>query len=201
MQTTLSRLMEQDLGRLGQWARELGYRLSGAAPQELRQLRAELASLRDAPELARPEGDFVRGMLFAMAEVCASYTAEVLAREERRDLAGFGQEKPLHAAILQKIFSGVTRPSDLAAGLGKAPAQVSRALSQLRDLGLLELVSAVPTVDQRQRFHRLTTEGLRILSAQGWPSKPGEPRLEEARAPESVAAEPSRGVPAYAHQK
>jgi CRP-like cAMP-binding protein len=167
---------EQDPGKLGQWTRELGYGLARTTVEELRQTRAELASLRDDPALDGPQHDFLRGVLFAMAEVCASYSAEIQAAEERRQLAAFGREKPLHGALLQKIFAGVTRPTDLAASLGKDSAQVSRALAELRALGLVELVSPGPAGDQRQRFHRLTTEGLRILSAQGWPASPGQPK-------------------------
>lgn len=174
-----------DLPTLGQLARELGYLLPKASVSELRELRAELAAARDRPDLARPEKALVKGVLFAMVEVCASFEAEVEAGQERQQRAAFGQEKPLYNALLHKIFAGVTRPSDLAASLGKDAAQISRALNDLRRSGLLELVTPRLTSDQRQRFHRLTTEGLRILSAQGWQASPGEPKPAELRPFES----------------
>ncbi|HSN88786.1 MAG TPA: hypothetical protein VL025_18625 [Thermoanaerobaculia bacterium] len=164
-----------DEAELGQIVRELGYRLPKAAPRELRELRAEVATLRDRPEMERPERAFVRGALFAMAELCASYETEIEAREERERHSSFGVERPLHNALLVKVFAGMTRPTDLAEVLGKDKGQISRALNELRTAGLLELVSPGPIGDQRQRLYRVTTEGLRILSAQGWQANPGKP--------------------------
>lgn len=167
------------LAKLGRFARELGYLLPTAAVQDLRELRAELAASRDRLGEPREEKSFIKGVLFGMIEVCASYAAEIQAHAERRQLVAMAEEKPLHSALLRKLFEGLTRPSDLASALGKDPAQISRALGELRKTGLIELVSPDPTRDQRQRFHRLTTEGLRLVSAQGWPSSPGEPKPSE----------------------
>lgn len=164
-----------DEAELGQIVRELGYRLPAAVPRELRELRAEVAELRDHPTMERPERAFVRGALFAMAELCASYEAEIEARGERERRSLFGVERPLHNALLLKVFAGMTRPTDLAQALGKDKGQISRALNELRTAGLLELVSPGPIGDQRQRLYRVTAEGLRILSAQGWQAAPGKP--------------------------
>ncbi len=161
---------------LGQLVRELGYSLPRASSQDLRLFRAEVAAARDHPELDRPEEAFTQGALFAMAEVCASYEAEVQAEEDRRQRAAFSVEKPLDNGLLHKIFEGMTSPGDLAEALGKDPGQISRALNGLRAAGLIELVQPGPAGDQRRRFYRLTTEGLRILSAQSWQTSPGKPK-------------------------
>lgn len=161
---------------LGQFVRELGYFLPRASAQELRAFRAEVATARDHPEIDRPEEAFTQGALFAMAEVCASYEAEIQAEEGRRQRAAFGIEKPLHNTLLHKIFEGMTSPSELTATLGKDAGQISRALNELRATGVIELMPTSPVGDQRRRAYRLTTEGLRILSSQGWPVLPGEPK-------------------------
>lgn len=173
LQSLLEAMPEE--AELGQIVRELGYRIPAAAPRELRELRAEIAAIRDHPEIERPEKAFVRGALFAMAELCASYEAEIEALGERERRSSFAVERPLHNALLVKVFAGMTRPTDLAEALGKDKGQISRVLNELRTAGLLDLVSPGPLGDQRQRLYRVTTEGLRILSAQGWQAAPGKP--------------------------
>jgi DNA-binding transcriptional ArsR family regulator len=161
---------------LGQFVRELGYLLPKARLRDLRAFRAEVATVRDHPKIDRPEEAFTQGALFAMAEICASYEAEIQAEEDRRQRAAFSIEKPLDNAVLHKIFEGVTNPGKLAEVLGKDGAQISRSLNDLRATGLIEVVPPSPVGDQRRRFYRLTTEGLQILSSQGWQASPGEPK-------------------------
>jgi DNA-binding transcriptional ArsR family regulator len=177
-QSDLHHLVRETPNRveLGQIARELGYFLPRASLPELRSYRAEVAEVRDHPEMERPEKAFVQGVLFTMGEVCASYESEIQAEAERRQTAAYGAEKPLHNALLHRIFAGTTSPSDLAEALGKDHGQISRALTELRSAGLIELVTPSRLGDQRKRFYRLTTEGLRILGAQGWQASPGEPK-------------------------
>ena len=105
-------LAAQDPAELAQMAREFGYGLIRATPEDLRLWRAKIAATRDDPRLADPELDFVRGVVFALCEVAAAYGSEMEAIRERGALVAAGSAKPIHLDVLRTLNESPARPSD-----------------------------------------------------------------------------------------
>ncbi|HEX4964368.1 MAG TPA: winged helix DNA-binding protein [Thermoanaerobaculia bacterium] len=172
-----------NLTELGRLARDLGHALSSATLQELRELRAESAAVREDLEDQTAGAVFAKGLLSGLVEITAAYEAELQAAMEQAELRRFaGQE--VHLGILRHLQEGPRLPRDLTRAITTSDAQTSRALRELRALGLVDLMAPGTLGDRRTRPHRLTPEGRALLQAIG------EERRREDSAIESVR--PSR---------
>lgn len=153
-----------DLTELGRLARDLGHSLSSATLQELREFRAASAAVRDDLEGQATGAAFTKGLLFGLVEMAAAYEAEFQAVTERAELRSFiGQE--VHFGLLRALEDGPRLPRELARSIATSDAQVSRALRDLRALGLIDLIAPGALSDQRTKPHRLTPEGRALLQA------------------------------------
>ncbi|HEY0511157.1 MAG TPA: hypothetical protein VGH73_04595 [Thermoanaerobaculia bacterium] len=151
-----------DLTELGRLARDLGHSLPSATFQELRELRAESASVRDGLEGQDTKTAFTKGLLFGLVEIVTAYEAELQAVTEREELRSFISQE-FHFGLLRELGDCPRLPRDLVRALATSDAQVSRALRELRALGLVDLMAPGVLCDQRTRPHRLTPEGRALL--------------------------------------
>jgi predicted RNA-binding protein with RPS1 domain/DNA-binding HxlR family transcriptional regulator len=151
-----------NLTELGRLARDLGHSLPSATPQEMREFRAEAAAVQDDLEDLTSGAELAKGLLFGLIELVAAFEAEIQAVTEREEVRRFiGQE--VHLGVVRQLANGPRLPRDLARALATSDAQISRALRDLRALGLVDLFAPAALGDQRTRPHRLTPEG-RALS-------------------------------------
>jgi predicted RNA-binding protein with RPS1 domain len=151
-----------DLTELGRLTRDVGHALPSATLQELRELRAEVAAVRDGLEGQDTGAAFVSGLLFGLVEVAVAYEAELQAVTEREELRSLISEG-IHLGLLRELGDGPRLPRELVRALATSDAQVSRALRDLRALGLVDLMAPGALGDQRTRPHRLTPEGRAFL--------------------------------------
>jgi DNA-binding MarR family transcriptional regulator len=147
-----------DLTELGRLARDLGHALPSATLQELREFRAESAAVRDGLEGQAAGAAFTGGLLFGLVEMAAAYEAELQAVTEREELRSFISQE-IHFGLLRELGDGPRLPRELSRAIATSDAQVSRALRDLRALGLVDLMAPGALGDQRTRPHRLTPEG------------------------------------------
>ena len=158
----------EDHEELGRLARDLGHSLPAAPLQVLREFRAMVASLREEWPEQDPGTAFARGVLFGLCEIAAAYDSEIRQVREKDELKTFVHQE-VNSALLRALVAGASLPGKLARTLGKSDAQVSRALRELRAVGLVEVFSPEDTLlDQRSRPHRLTAEGRSWTQAMGW---------------------------------
>jgi len=152
-----------DLTELGRLARDLGHSLPTATLQELREFRAQAAGARDDLD---DQAAFAKGLLVGLVEMITAYDAQIQAVGEREQLRRFvGQE--VHFGVLRQLRDGPRLPGDLALAISTNPAQISRALRDLRALGLVDLMAPAALGDQRTKPHRLTPEGRALLQVLG----------------------------------
>lgn len=151
-----------DLTELGRLARDVGHALPSATLQELRELRAEAAAVRDGLEGQDTGAAFTKGLLFGLVEMAVAYEAGLQAVTEREELRSFVSQE-VHRGLLRELEDGPRLPRELVRALATSDAQVSRALRDLRALGLVDLMAPGALGDQRTRPHRLTPEGRVLL--------------------------------------
>lgn len=166
---------------LGRIARQLGYMLVNAPLQAVRDFRAEAAEARDLPERDRLEKAFEKGVLFALCEVAAGFDAELREKQERQQLTAWAGDRPLHGALLLNLQGNASYPKDLAARVERDFGQVSRALKDLVQAGLVERMETGREGDQRKRPYRLTQEGLRLVIVSRLTSEQSSKAMKPAR--------------------
>lgn len=153
---------------LGRLARDLGHSLPSATLQELRELRAECATAQDSLDDHASVAAFAKGLLYGLVELTVAYEAEIQSVVEREELRRFISQG-LTLRILRELESGPRPPRELVRVLSTSDAQISRALKDLRAVGLVDLIAPAALDDQRVRPHRLTSEGrifLKTLQAE-----------------------------------
>jgi predicted RNA-binding protein with RPS1 domain/DNA-binding HxlR family transcriptional regulator len=166
------KVLEEDpsnLAELGRLARDFGHSLPLATLQELRELRAECAAIRDGLDDQTPGVAFAKGLLHGLVEMAVAYDAESQSIAEREELRRFiGQGLSLR--VLRELEEGPRLPRELVRVLSTSDAQISRALRDLRAVGLVDLMATAALEDQRTRPHRLTPEGRVFLKT--FPAEP-----------------------------
>ena len=170
-----------DLTELGRLARDLGHSLSAATLQELRELRAEASAVRDDLDDQVSGAAFAKGLLFGLIEMAAAYEAELQGVAEREELRRFIRRE-VHSGVLRQLGTGPRLPRDLVRALSTSDAQVSRALRDLRALGLVDLLAPGALGDQRTRPHRLTPEGRALLQSLNDPGSGQDAAWESRKA-------------------
>jgi DNA-binding MarR family transcriptional regulator len=155
-----------DQAAMGRLSREIGHALPAATLQELRELRADAAAIRDDLDEQAPGSTFAKGLLFGLVEMIVAYDVEVQEVAEREERRRFVLQE-LPRGILGHLAAGPQLPRDLVRALATSDAQVSRALRDLRALGLVDLMAPAAMSDQRTRPHRLTAEGKVLLRSLG----------------------------------
>lgn len=78
------------------------------------------------------------------------------------DIIGFIISSDYRIVVLRRLAEGPATPSQIASDAGIGIAHVSRALKELRDRGLVELL--VPENRKKGRVYGITSEGTEIWS-------------------------------------
>jgi DNA-binding HxlR family transcriptional regulator len=108
----------------------------------------------------------------------AAFDAAVSPQLRTDDMLGVVKSRKWWAEILVSLASGSARPSELATSLKTDPAVISRGLSDLRALGLIEETEMADKGDARSRPHQLTLEGESIADRLDGAALVGKARLE-----------------------
>jgi hypothetical protein len=190
---------ERELPRL---SRELG--------RELPRHRWEvLDEFRTAVERTPLEvSAYTRGFLDALSAVSESYQAEVLPQQSDERVAALARRRNWRP-VLQAMANGPVLPTDLRIQLQETElSTVSRRLRDMRQVGLVDLLSPPGAADGRTRPHHLTAMGRRILDrlSQEVSRSAGEPalnrdesgsgpKLAELRQPAEAAARKPANFP------
>ncbi|MEQ8457423.1 MAG: MarR family winged helix-turn-helix transcriptional regulator [Sandaracinaceae bacterium] len=153
-----SGLARRELARAGTFVG--GQLVHAESRDELRRLRAALARTSTDRE---PYAD---GYARALLDVLAASEVHREATETDREIVEAVAERSEWREVLSLVDGGVCRPAALAEKLGKDAGHVSRVLSAIRGVGLLE-VHQPPGGDGRSRPHRLTLRGERVLKQMG----------------------------------
>lgn len=140
-------------------------RLSREVGRELPRQRWEvLDELRSAIEHTSPElTGYTRGFLDALSTVSESYQAEVLPQQNDERVAALARRRNWRP-VLQAMANGPVLPTDLRTQLQESElSTVSRRLRDMRQVGLVDLLSPPGAADGRTRPHHLTAMGRRVL--------------------------------------
>src|SRR4051812_29427923 len=94
---------------LGRLARDVGHSLPSATLQELRELRAESAAVREGLEGQDIGGAFTKGLLFGLVEMVVAYEAELQSVTERAELKSLLSQE-VHLGLLRELADGPRLP-------------------------------------------------------------------------------------------
>ncbi len=155
-------------------ATDVGNQLFEQREPALRTFMRTLSDVQD--QQWRTDDPYVVGFRDAVLGVMYGFLEMVRdAREEAEvvELARKGGWRPVLAAI---VDTDASRPGEIAAATGMDPAQVSRALAEMREAGVV-VYQPVEGADRRARPHIFTGLGLRVAEKLG-PGVP--PQYEKA---------------------
>jgi DNA-binding MarR family transcriptional regulator len=153
----------QDRTELRRLARALGTELSREHLDTLRSVRVALARLPIVSESgsAVDARSYATGYVASMLDVTAEYEACVRQSDDARVLEQIVMREGFRE-LLALLRAGPRLPSELAEALGEERSRITRLLQRLRAAGLV-MVHDSDSRDGRQRPHRLTAEGRRVL--------------------------------------
>jgi len=134
---------------IGQLAAELA---ASASEQELSQLAVEIRALERDTEHERPPT--VRQSVLA---VMSGLVQSVLG--DRQSAVGAGIPLDIRDRVLNLLVIAPQNPIGLSNAIGCSPAVTSRALTGLREAGLVEATTSSETDDDPTVVHELTTKG------------------------------------------
>ncbi len=75
--------------------------------------------------------------------------------------AAFVSSSSVRSRLLEQLITGPKTPTELAVMEGKHVSHVSRALSELKERGLVEQLSSA----SRERYYRATSQGMTIYTS------------------------------------
>lgn len=150
---------------LKQVAVEFGSAVVRSRPESLRHYRVAAATALRAIEETKPETPelmYARGVLSALldAAVCAE---ETLTAEREREEVRSVASRPLHRQILRSLSGRALTTKVLAEQFDRHKSQVSAALHDLEEIGLVRTVERHPQASQKEKPYRLTLSGVTIL--------------------------------------
>jgi DNA-binding MarR family transcriptional regulator len=141
--------------------RELGLEMPKHRPDVLSEIRSGLAQLEREPN------EFDHGYRTAILDLLAAYEAAAGRDAGLEDLLQAIPTRPNWEEILGALASGVKRPGEITSELGLDAAVVSRALTALSELQVVEALPATDGQDRRSRFYRLTLKGEQLVARLG----------------------------------
>lgn len=153
-----------DAHRMRSLASALGLELTR---RRLDHVGAVLAALRPSPVRDRDLGDpgeprFQAGYTAALEDLLRSFQAELGEEVHEREILHYVRTEPYRGALIA-LANGAETATEIAAAMGKHKSSASRALSALREAGLVAAFSA-PDGNERLRPHALTLRGRRLIA-------------------------------------
>ena len=141
------------------WLRALG----GALGVELTRRRLDdlTAVLRALGRTSR-SGSFEAGYAAALQDVALAFQAELGAEVEDSEVARLAAQSP-YAEALSALAAGNQTVTAIGVAMGKTKSSASRALSALREAGLVTTYDTPGFGDDRARPHALTPRGRRLV--------------------------------------
>ncbi|MCB9559969.1 MAG: winged helix-turn-helix transcriptional regulator [Kofleriaceae bacterium] len=155
----LNAILEQLAAHPGdpRWLRAL----AGAVGVELSRRRPDhLAAVLRAVARPADSASFEAGYAAALADVTLSFQAELGVELEEAELVRLASTSP-YAEALAALAAGRDTVTAIGAAMGKTKSSASRALSVLRDAGLVAVQGGG---DERARPHALTVRGRRVAA-------------------------------------
>jgi DNA-binding MarR family transcriptional regulator len=133
-------------------------------------LRALAHTARDATtprvpgsyDSAADAASYAAGYAAAATDVTSAFQAVLAAEADEQDMAALARNAP-YGDVLLALAAGAQTPTAIADRLGKNKSSASRALSALRDAGLVAAFAA-PDGNERVRPHQLTPRGERVVA-------------------------------------
>lgn len=112
----------------------------------------------------RDPGDprFQAGYTAALEDLLRSFQAELGEEVHEREILHYVRTEPYRGALIA-LSDGAETATEIAAAMGKHKSSASRALSALREAGLVAAFSA-PDGNERLRPHALTLRGRRLIA-------------------------------------
>lgn len=152
-----------DVGRVG---RDIGHQAARGRTDWLQEILIEIN--RNEPE----EGSWVAGYREAMLDIVDGLLNEAMARQRDDDVLEQVTRAPVRKAVVRALDGEVRTPKELASAIGKKPEQVSRALGELHEMGVVQVLASDD--DKRKRPVRLSLRGreiAKVLQEEGLPTQ------------------------------
>ena len=155
--------------------REIGLELPKRRAETLAELRSGIAQLDNERD------EFGRGYRQAVLDLLAAYEAAISRDGDLEEILHTIHTRSNWEETLAALVHGPKRPGDIANELGVDAAVVSRALTTLTDLGLVEVLPAADGQDKRSKFYRVTVKGQQLAERLDRPEPmPVEPLVRAA---------------------
>jgi DNA-binding MarR family transcriptional regulator len=137
--------------------REIGLELPKRRTETVSELRAGIAQLEgDA-------GEFDRGYREAVLDLLAAYEAAIARDGDLDEILQTLHTRANWEETLTVLATGTKRPADIVNELGVDAAVVSRVLTALSELELVEVLPMAEGQDRRSKFFRLTLKGEQLV--------------------------------------
>jgi hypothetical protein len=115
----------------------------------------------------RTDDPYVVGFRDALYHVIESYLRGLRRLNEQTEVFELARKSGWRPILQAMMDTGLGRPSEIAATTGMDPAQVSRALAEMREAELVKYCPPVDGADRRARPHIISGLGVAALEALG----------------------------------
>jgi DNA-binding MarR family transcriptional regulator len=136
-------------------------------PRNAEKLDWFLRELSDIMHRGRNDDPYMLGFRDALFGLCESYYATLREENEQAHAVELTRKSGWRPILQAIIDTGQGRPSELAALTGMDPAQVSRALAEMREAELVAVHAPPDGADRRTKPHVITSLGISALQRLG----------------------------------